>query len=78
LRQEYAITPSMSRRGNCWGNAGIENFFEHHKEVTLRDIRNPTLTGLKRIINDYVNFYNYVRIQFKTKQTPFELRCLPS
>ena len=27
LTTEYAITPSMSRRGNCLDNACIENFF---------------------------------------------------
>ena len=27
LTQEYGITPSMSRRGNCYDNAMAENFF---------------------------------------------------
>jgi len=31
LTQEYHITPSMSRRGNCWDNASMENFFGHLK-----------------------------------------------
>jgi transposase InsO family protein len=73
---KYAITPSMSRRGNCWDNAVMENFFGHLKEEALRYVRNPTLADLKQIIDDYVNFYNYERIQLKTKQTPFEQRCL--
>jgi putative transposase len=78
LTQEYAITPSMSRRGNCWDNAVIENFFGHLKEEALRHVRNPTLTDLKLIIDDYVHFYNYERIQLNTRQTPFQTRCLPS
>jgi len=76
LTQEYIITPSMSRRGNCWDNAVMENFFGHLKEEALRHVRNPTLADLKQIIDDYVHFYNYERIQLKTRQTPFELRCL--
>jgi transposase InsO family protein len=76
LTQEYAITPSMSRRGNCWDNAVMENFFGHLKEEALRHVRNPSLADLKQIVDDYVHFYNYERIQLKTRQTPFERRCL--
>jgi putative transposase len=76
LTQSLAITPSMSRRGNCWDNAIMENFFSHLKEEALRHVRNPSLDELKHIIDDYIHFYNYERIQLKTRQTPFEVRCL--
>jgi putative transposase len=76
LTQEYTITPSMSRRGNCWDNAPMENFFGHLKEEALRQVRNPTFEEARLIIDDYVCFYNYVRIQWKTRQTPYETRCL--
>lgn len=76
LTQDYAITPSMSRRANCWDNAVIENFFGHLKEEALRHVRNPSLTCLKQMIDEYVYFYNYERIQLKTRQTPYETRCL--
>ena len=33
------IAPSMSRRGNCWDNAPMENFFSHLKEEALRPFR---------------------------------------
>jgi transposase InsO family protein len=36
LTQQYNITPSMSRRANCWDNAAMENFFGHLKEESLR------------------------------------------
>jgi len=78
LTQDYSITPSMSRRGNCWDNAVIENFFGHLKEEALRHVRNPTLNELNNIVDDYIHFYNYERIQLKTRQTPFETRCLSS
>jgi transposase InsO family protein len=76
LTQQYNITPSMSRRANCWDNAVIENFFGHLKEESLRQVRNPTFEQARQIIDDYVCFYNYERIQLKTKQTPYEQRCL--
>ena len=43
LTQQYNITPSMSRRGNCWDNAPMENFFGHLKEEALRNIQNSNL-----------------------------------
>jgi len=78
LTQEYTITPSMSRRANCWDNAPMENFFGHLKEEALRHLRNPTFEEARLLIDDYVYFYNYERIQLKTRQTPFETRCLSS
>ena len=76
LTLEYNITPSMSRRGNCWDNACMENFFSHFKEEYLRHFKNPTFDAAQQIIDEYIHFYNYERIQLKTRQTPFEFRCL--
>lgn len=76
LTKEYNITPSMSRRGNCWDNAPMENFFGHLKEEYLRQFRPTTFKETEQLIHEYIYFYNYERIQLKTKQTPFETRCL--
>jgi transposase InsO family protein len=76
LVNEYNIFPSMSRRGNCWDNACIENFFGHLKEEYLRHFKNPTFAEASQMIAEYIYFYNYERIQLKTRQTPFERRCL--
>lgn len=76
LTQEYNITPSMSRRGNCWDNAPMENFFGHLKEEYLRQFKKTTLKETEQLIDEYIYFYNYERIQLKTKQTPYETRCL--
>ena len=78
LTKEYHITPSMSRRGNCWDNAPMENFFGHLKEEYLRHFKKPTFEEAEELIAEYMYFYNYERIQLKTKQTPFEHRCLSS
>jgi transposase InsO family protein len=63
LTTQYNITPSMSRRGNCLDNAPIENFFSHFKEEALRVIKIPTYVEVKQIIDDYIQFFNYERIQ---------------
>lgn len=76
LTREYNISPSMSRRGNCWDNAPMENFFGHLKEEALRQFPNPTFEEASKTIDDYIYFYNYERIQLKTRQTPYQLRCL--
>jgi len=76
LTREYNITPSMSRRGNCWDNAPMENFFGHLKEEYLRQFKKPTFEEAQQLIAEYIYFYNYERIQLKTRQTPFETRCL--
>jgi len=78
LTQEYNITPSMSRRGNCWDNAPMENFFGHLKEEYLRHFKPTTFKETEQLIDEYIYFYNYERIQLKTKQTPYETRCLSS
>lgn len=75
LTAEYNITPSMSRRGNCWDNAPMENFFGHLKEEFLRHFKKPTFKEADQLIREYIYFYNYERIQLKTRRTPFETRC---
>lgn len=75
LTQQAEIVPSMSRRGNCWDNAPIENFFSHLKEEALRHYRHLTFRDMQQVIDDYMAFYNYERIQLKTKLTPYERRC---
>ena len=76
LTAACGITPSMSRRGNCWDNAPMENFFGHLKEEAIRRFKNPSFQEARQIIDEYIYFYNYERIQLKTKQTPYQLRCL--
>lgn len=78
LTKHYAITPSMSRLGNCWDNARMENFFSHLKAEAFHPYPVPSFEEARQMIDDYIYFYNYERIQLKTRQTPFETRCLSS
>lgn len=75
LTKEYGITPSMSRRGNCLDNAPAENFFGILKSECINRVKISTIYEAKRLIDEYIRFYNYERIQLKTKMTPFEKRC---
>lgn len=75
LTKEYGITPSMSRRGNCYDNACAENFFGILKSECINRFKPQTLCEAKELINEYIQFYNYERIQLKTNLTPHEIRC---
>jgi len=72
---EYNILPSMSRAGNPLDNAPAENFFSILKTECINRTKSVDFQDAKIMIHDYINFYNFERIQLKTKLTPFEKRC---
>jgi putative transposase len=74
LTQKYGITPSMSRRGNCYDNAPAENFFSILKTECIRRHKPKTPEYARQLIDNYIYFYNHERIQQKTKLTPLEKR----
>ena len=74
LTKSYNITPSMSRRGNPYDNALAENFFSILKTECVYRMKITTFEEARRMIDDYIYFYNHQRIQLKTKLTPLELR----
>ena len=74
LTTSYNITPSMSRRGNPYDNAMAENFFSILKTECIHRVKPNTFEEARAIIDEYIHFYNYQRIQLKTKLTPLEKR----
>ena len=74
LTQSYAITPSMSRRGNPYDNALAENFFSILKTECIYRVKLQTYEEARLLIDEYIHFYNHQRIQLKTKLTPLENR----
>ena len=74
LTQKYGITPSMSRRGNCYDNAMAENFFSILKVECIRRHKPKTINEARLLIQNYIHFYNHERIQLKSKLTPLEKR----
>jgi len=75
LTKEYGITPSMSRRGNCYDNAMAENFFSILKTECIYRHKPKSFDEARQMIDDYIYFYNNERIQLKIKLTPLEKRC---
>lgn len=74
LTKEYGITPSMSRRGNCYDNAMAENFFSILKTECIYRYKLKTFDEARKLIDEYIDFYNNERIQAKTSLTPIEKR----
>ena len=75
LTKEYNILPSMSRVGNPLDNAMAENFFSIIKTECIKPHKPQTFEEARTMIDEYIHFYNYERIQLKTKLTPYEKRC---
>lgn len=64
LLKDKELRQSMSRRGNCWDNAPQESFFGHMKdEIHLK--RCSSFEELKSEIDDYMDYYNNDRYQWK-------------
>ena len=74
LTKEYGITPSMSRRGNCYDNAMAENFFSIIKTECIYRHKPKSFEEAKTLIDNYIYFYNHQRIQLKTGVAPLTLR----
>jgi transposase InsO family protein len=74
LITDYGITPSMSRRGNCYDNASMESFFGSLKTECIYRHQLVTFEAAREQIAAYIDFYNHERIQLKTGLTPFEKR----
>ena len=60
--KDNRLSPSMSRRGNCWDNAVAESFFSNLKSEQIKKRIYQTRTEAKSEIFDYIEgFYNRVR-----------------
>lgn len=74
LTQSYGITPSMSSKGNPYDNAMAENFFSILKTECIYRHKPKTFQEADDLIDRYIHFYNYERIQTKTGVAPLTLR----
>ena len=64
--KELGLRQSMSRKGNCWDNACMENFFGLMKSETIRQTKQLlTVDEMIKLIDDYIYWYNNQRIQKK-------------
>ncbi len=61
------ITQSMSRKGNCYDNTVIENFFGIMKSELLYLNGFESVEHFKRELAKYIDYYNHKRIKAKLK-----------
>lgn len=66
---EHNPGQSMSRRGNCWDNAPQESFFGHLKDEMVYQSCSD-LEQLRQVVDDYIQYYNEERGQWKLKKLP--------
>ena len=64
----------MSRKGNPYDNAMAENFFSILKTECIYRHKPATFSEANEMIDRYINFYSYERIQLKTGVAPLTLR----
>lgn len=74
LAKNNNITPSMSRKGKPTDNAVIESFFATLKNECVNRYIFETKQEAIDEIQKFTDYYNYGRIQLKTKLTPNEIR----
>ena len=65
--RELRITPSMSRKGNCWDNACSETLFGSLKVERLHGMRFETIRQAKDETLDWLLWYNRTRLHSTLK-----------
>jgi putative transposase len=65
--KEQNITQSMSRKGNCYDNAVMENFFGILKSEFLYTEEFDSIEHFKVELDQYIHYYNHKRIKAKLK-----------
>lgn len=74
LTKQYGILPSMSRAGTPLDNAPAENFFGTLKTECIFRQKILTFQQAYDLIDGYIYFYNFERLQLKSELTPFQKR----
>ena len=67
LLEDAGAVQSMSRKGNCYDNAVMENFFGHLKEELFHHVRFLSTDALAAALHEYIRWYNTERISTKLK-----------
>lgn len=71
----YKMTPSMSRKGNCYDNAMMESFFGSLKLELIYNQRFESEQELIQKIHQYIDYYNNIRIKNRLNgMSPVEYR----
>jgi putative transposase len=59
---QYGMTASMSRKGDCWDNAPTERFFRSLKTERLDGLSFASRASARLEIVDYITYYNSLRL----------------
>ena len=68
------IVQSMSRKGNCYDNCVMENFFGIMKSEFLYLKEFESIEQFKFELENYINYYNTKRMKAKLKMSPVQYR----
>jgi putative transposase len=72
--QSRGIVQSMSRKGNCYDNSVMENFFGIMKSEFLYLKEFESVEQFKIELEKYIDYYNTKRIKAKLKMSPVQYR----
>ncbi len=72
--ESRGIVQSMSRKGNCYDNSVMENFFGIMKSEFLYLKEFESLEYFKKELKRYIEYYNTKRMKAKFKMSPVEYR----
>lgn len=72
--KKRGITQSMSRKGNCYDNSVMENFFGIMKSEFLYYKEFESVDHFKRELEKYIKYYNTKRIKAQFKMSPVQYR----
>ena len=74
LIRDFRMTPSMSRKANCWDNSAMESFFKTLKVERVYQLRYQTRAQARLDIVDWIEgFYNRQRLHSSIGyQTPVD------
>ena len=70
MLEEKGVKQSMSRKGNCYDNSVMENFFGHLKCELLYLQEFESVEHFKAELIDYIDYYNNRRIKARLKGLP--------
>lgn len=76
MLKDHNITQSMSRKGNCLGNAMMENFFGLMKNELLYTNKFESIEDFEGALRKYIDWYNNKRIKLRLKgMSPVQYRA---
>ena len=64
----------MSNPGCPYDNVAMENFFGTLKSECLNRVKLSNRAEVEQAVAEYVQFYNFERINLKDGLTPYEIR----